>query len=173
MTRLVLISKDTNYSSADVVDGTREHPYKLGNTISFTFYGYDDVIGNCTLTLSSLLSPDEMKKLSEYSYTDVWFIKGHIKLNEYSETDACSHYGIFNNTDTVTSKFRSMGDCMWYSSPSPMDCSLKLYSGGETDCYISLPTDKLSEGETIDYFTITYKFGKRYDSKKTVWFSLK
>lgn len=45
MTRLVLISKDTNYSSADVVDGTREHPYKLGNTISFTFYGYDDVIG--------------------------------------------------------------------------------------------------------------------------------
>ena len=63
MTRLVLISKDTNYSSADVVDGTREHPYKLGNTISFTFYGYDDVIGNCTLTLSSLLSPDEMKKL--------------------------------------------------------------------------------------------------------------
>ena len=36
-----------------------------------------------------------------------------------------------------------------------------------------LYTDRLSEGETIDYFTITYKSGKHYDSKKTVWFSLK
>ncbi len=115
----MLISTDTNYNSAGVVDSTREHPYKLGNTISFTFCDYDDATGNCTLTLSSLLSPDEMKKLSEYYYEDIWFIKGHIKLNEYSETDACSRYGIFNNTDTVTSKFRSMGDCMWYSSPSP------------------------------------------------------
>ena len=88
MTKSVLISKNDNYDISKVVDGTRQHPYRLGDTVSFDFWYYDEAKGNCTLTLESFLSPDEMKAKfgsnNVYTVNNLHCIVGHIKLNEYS-----------------------------------------------------------------------------------------
>lgn len=176
MTQSVLISKNEKYSISDVVDGSRAHPYKLGSTISFKFFSYDDESGVCTFTLKSFLSPDEVKeKYSKNLYfaEDNWYVSGHIKLDEFSGEGSCGKFDVFYNAEGVTSKMKKMGDYSWYSSLSPLSYGFELYSGGETDCFIPIKSDVLTEGETADYFTITYRSGTGYDDKKTIWFSLK
>lgn len=176
MTRSVLISKNTNYSISDVIDGTREHPYRLGDTISFDFWYYDQANGICTLTLEDFLTPDEMEtkygKNNRFTVNRLSCVTGHIKLNEYSSSEACSE--MIYQAEAVTSKLKPMGNYMWYNDLTTLGSwGISLYSGGETNCYFQVHTDDLTEGETVDYFTITYRCGSDYDDKKTVWFSLK
>ena len=178
MTQSVLISKDEKYSISDVIDGTRAHPYNLGNTISFKFYGYDDEYGICTLTLKKLFSPEDMKdkygRDNYFTINDIWCLTGHIKLNEFSGDDSCSHQEMIYSSEVVTSKLKKVGGCQWWSSLDlPFDINFELYSGGETDCYIAIRKDNLTEGETADFFTITYRSGNDYYDQKTIWFSLK
>ena len=177
MTRYVLISKKTDYNISDVIDGTRAHPYKMGDAVSFNFHTSDDETGKCTLTLSELINPEEMKKLSDSEYLhfpdDMWFIKGHIRLDAYSSGEACDKSDFIYSAEVVTSKIKPMGNYTWYSSPSISDYNVTLYEGGETDCYIPIHTEKLTDGETADYFTFTYRYGEDYNDKKTVWFTLK
>lgn len=181
-TRSVLISKNQDYTILDVTDGSKAHPFKLGTTISFKFFDYNsesheyDITGICTLTLKSLLSPDQIKEKEEtnvFSSNDLWCIVGHIKLDEYTDDGTCSHSDMIESSSAVTSKLREMGNYLWYESLSPFDYSFDLYSGGETDCYIPIHKEKLVEGETVEYFTVTYRSGQSYKDKKTVWFSLK
>lgn len=175
MTKTVLISKNTNYTISDVVDGTREHPYKLGDTVSFDFWYYDEANGNCTLTLEEFLTPEEMAvKYGSNIFTvnSLSCIVGHIKLNEYSSSETCSE--MIYQAEAVTSKLKPMGNYYWYNDFKTLSSwDVSLYSGGETDCYFQIHTDKLSEGETVDYFTITYRSGTNYDDEKTIWYSLK
>lgn len=176
MTKSVLISKNDNYDISKVVDGTRQHPYRLGDTVSFDFWYYDEAKGNCTLTLESFLSPDEMKAKfgsnNVYTVNNLHCIVGHIKLNEYSLPDACSD--IIYSAEAVTSKLKPMGNYAWRHSASGLSTyGIELYSGGETDCYIQVHNELLVEGETVDYFTITYRSGDGYDDKRTIWYSLK
>lgn len=172
MTQTVLISKDEKYSISDVVDGTRAHPYKFGTPVTYKFYGYDEENGTCTITLEKLLSPEEVKEITEYS-SDRWYIKGHLKLDEYSSDDECSDSELAYSSEAVSNKFKKLGNYTWYSSLASFGHYISLYSGGETDCYIPIITESLTEGETADYFTITYRSGTKYDDKKTIWFSLK
>lgn len=173
-TKSVLISKNSTYDISQVTDGTREHPLKLGSTITFDFWYYDEEQGNCTLTLDSYITAEEASKISEYEYyakNNRDFIKGHIKLNQYSSSDECSD--MIYESKAVTSKLKPLSNYTWYSDLSPSSYNVSLYSGGETDCYIPIVKDELTDGETVDYFTITYRSGGRYDDKKTVWFSLR
>lgn len=174
-TRSVLISKNSTYDISQITDGTREHPLKLGSTITFDFWGYDEEQGNCTLTLDSYLTAEEASKISgkEYFADNRDFIKGHIKLNQYSSSDECSFSTMIYESKAVTSKLKPLGIYLWYSDLSLFSYGINLYSGGESDCYIPIRKDELTDGETIDYFTITYRSGSRYDDKKTIWFSLK
>lgn len=178
MTQSVLISKNEKYSISDVVDGSRAHPYKLGSTISFKFYNSDDESGVCSLTLNNVLKPEEMKEKEKtdsiISFSiEYWCIAGHIKLDEYSSDNDCGYSDMIYSSEVVTNKMKKMGSYMWYSSPSSLDYDIELYSGGESDCFIPIHTEKLTDGETADYFTITYRSGTEYDDKKTIWFSLK
>lgn len=175
-TKSVLISKDSNYDISQVIDGTRERPFRLGSTITFDFWCYDEAHGNCTLTLNEYLTADGVREkfgeLNIFKVNKLDCITGHIKLNEYSSSEACSD--IIYNAEAVTSKLKPLGNYSWYNDFSNLSSyGVELYSGGETDCYIQIHTEGLTEGETVDYFTITYRSGSGYDDKKTIWFSLK
>ena len=178
-TNSVLISKNDKYDISQVIDGTRQHPYRLGSTITFDFLYYDKAKGNCTLTLESYLTSDELKeKFGNYNYftltnSNLDCIIGHIKLNEYSSSDSCSD--MIYSSEVVTSNLKPMGEYMWFTNITnyPPLFGIELYSGGETDCYIQIHKELLAENETPDYFTVTYRSGSNYNDRKTVWFSLK
>lgn len=175
MTESVLISKNSNYDISKVVDGTREHPYKLGDTVTFDFWD-DNKKGNCTLTIYAFLTPekceDEFGEINIFSLNNFPCITGHIKLNEYNSSDVCSE--MVYSSEPVTSKLKPIGYCPWYNDPTnAFSFNIRLYSGGETNCYILVYDQDLVKGETIDYLTITYRSGSEYDDKRTIWYSIK
>lgn len=177
MTQSVLISKNQKYNISNVVDGSRNHPYKLGSTVSFKFFDrwLRGESGVCSLTIDSLLSPEDIKKQCTNRYffdENDWLLKGHIKLLEYTGSDSCDDFSMLSS-NVVTSKFKKLDSYSWYSSISPLNYNIDLYPGGETDCYIKIDTKELTDGETADYFTVTYEYGTEYNAEKTIWFSLK
>lgn len=183
MTKSVLISKNTNFDVSQVKDGTREHPYKFGDTVSMTVYGYADDYSKkvpeatVELTLNSLMSFSEIKKkFPENSYyfydDDEWFINANINLVSYIGSNAYNFFDFEFGSKAVTNKLTTFDTYSWYSNPLNFE-SLEFYEGGNGDCYIHIDTDKIEYGQTIDYFTITYSSGSNYNDEKTIWFSLK
>lgn len=183
MTKSVLISKNANYDVSQIKDGTREHPFKFGDTVTMIVYGYDSdyskKIPEATveLTLKSLMNFSEIKKKfpekSYYLYDDSdWFINGDVKLVSYSGSDAYNFFDFRYHSKAVTNKLTTFDTYSWYSNPIDYK-SIEFYEGGNGDCYIQIDTDKIEEGQTVDYFTITYSSGSNYKDEKTVWFSLK
>lgn len=179
MTQSVLISKNANFDISQVRDGTREHPYKFGDKGSITFweawdYEATSPLGTYEFTLKSIMSPFDMEKKfndSYYSYnSERWYLKAKVSLLSYNKNDACSYQDMIYDSKIVTSDFVSGRGYSWYIDPSNF-WSVELYSGGYTECYIPLQRDEIAEGETADYFTITYYSDK--ETKETIWFSLK
>lgn len=182
-TSSVLISKNSEFNISQVKDGTKDHPYKFGDKIPITIFAYADDYeskvpkATMNLTIDSLMNFDEIKKsFSEktyYSYNENdWFIKGFISLTEYNNDDAYSFADLEYDSKAVTNKFTTTNTSSWFSDPTEFKY-LSMYEGGEGEVYIHLDTDSLPEGQTFDYFTITYNSGSNYNDKKTIWFSLK
>lgn len=183
MTKSVLISKNANYDVSQIKDGTREHPYKLGDTVTMTAYSYNDdwskkePEATVELTLNSLMSFSEIKKEAPsktyYLFDDNdWFLKGNIKLVSYSGSDTYTFSDFVYDSKVVTNKLTIFKTYSWYNNPIDYKL-LEFYEGGSGDCYIKIDTDKIEDGQTVDYFTITYSSGSSYKDETTVWFSLK
>lgn len=183
MTQTVLISKDEKYSISDIVDGTRKHPYRLGDKVRVNVMKMFGTEPSATfdITLKSLLSPDEMEKKINtskyYTYSDdKWYLNCDVTL-DYYENDSAYNFETFITLEQsfVTSKGatqKSYGS--WYRNPSEYT-RLELFEGDSGECYIPIETGELADGETVDYFTITTYVGNDAYSndKKTIWFSLK
>lgn len=183
MTQSVLISKNTNFNISQVKDGTREHPYKFGDTISATIYDYNDDFERVAsktveMTLNSLVSFKEIKandKTERYYYffdDDDWFIKANITLIEDIESEAYSFSDLKYYANAVTNNLSTISASTWLRDPITYE-TISLYKGGSETIYIHLNSEDLKDGQTFDYFTITYRSGSNYDDKKTIWFSLK
>lgn len=179
ITQSVLISKDANFDVSKIKDGTQKHPYKFGDKVTITFwdpweYNAKSELGTYEITINSIMSPYEMEKRfddSYYSYDDErWYINASVKLLAYNKDDICSFQDMMYASKIVTSDLIPGTYYSWYSDPSNFK-SVELYSGGSTECYIPLQTDEIADGQTADYFTITYYSSN--DNKQTIWFSLK
>lgn len=179
MTQSVLISKNVNFDISQVKDGTREHPYKLGDKVSITFwdpwdYNAMSSLGTYEFTLKSIMSPSDMEKKFNDSYyshdSERWYLNANVSLLSYNKNDVCSFQDMMYDSKIVTSDFVPGTYYSWYVEPSDFRF-VELYSGGSTECYIPLQKDEIAEGQTADYFTITYYSDK--DVKETIWFSLK
>lgn len=181
MTQTVLISKDEKYSISDIVDGTRKHPYRLGDKVTVNVIDTFETKPSATvdITLKSLVSPDDMPKKVKTSkyYTfdkDTWYLNCDVTLKYYENDSAYGFDGIKYKENFVTSKRTIQKNYTWYKNPSEYT-SLELFEGDSDECYIPVETGELTDGETIDYFTITTYTGNGNYSldQKTIWFSLK
>lgn len=184
-TKSVLISKTQNPDISQIKDGTRKNPYKFGDTVTMTVYEYDNndytkkvAAETVKLTLNSFVSFEQIKADSKadksyYMYDDNdWFIVGDISLIEYNKDDAYTFSNFEYGSKAVTNQLSTIGAYTWLADPVNYK-SLSLYEGGSGKVYIHIDTEKLEEGQTFDYFTLTYDSGSSYNDETTVWFSLK
>lgn len=184
MTKSVLIGKNANFDISQVKDGTREHPYKFGDTIVVTIYEYNDDYSEkvpsktVELTLNSLMNFEQIKSENKsdkhfYTYDEKdWFIVGKVSLVKYNKNDAYTFNDLRIKSNAVTNQLSTINAYTWLTDPIDYK-SISLYEGGSENVYIHIDTEDLKEGQTFDYFTITYSSGSNYDDKQTVWFSLK
>lgn len=179
ITKSVFISKNANFNNLQIKDGTREHPYKLGDKVSITFWDPFDInattaVGTYEFTLNSLLSPNDMeKKFNDTSYVydeKRWYLNGYVTLASYNREDVCGFSDMMYSSNIVTSDLVPGEYYSWYINPAKYRF-VELYKGGSTECYIPVQTDEIAEGQTADYFTITYYSNK--DTQNIIWFSLK
>lgn len=165
--------------TSTIKDGTKENPYEFGDKVSITFwdpYDYEatQAEGVFEFTLNKLMSPEDMKikyNDSLYSYdSNRWYLNANVVLNDYVNDDICSFQDMIYDSKVVASNMVPCEYYSWYINPISFRF-LELYKGGYTECYIPVQLDEIAEGQSADYFTITF-----YDSretKKTIWFSLK
>ena len=173
-TKSVLINK-----TSTIKDGTKENPYEFGDKISITFWdAYDfeatKAAGKYEFTLNKLMSPKDMETKfndSSYSYdSNRWYLNGNIVLNDYINDGVCSFQDMMYDSKVVASNMVPCEYYSWYIDPSSYRF-VELYKGGNTECYIPVQIDEIAEGQSADYFTITFYDSK--DTTKTIWFSLK
>ena len=173
-TKSVLINK-----TSIIKDGTKENPYKFGDKVSITFWdAYDfeatKAAGKYEFTLNKLMSPKDMEikfNDSSYSYdSNRWYLNGNIVLNDYVNDGVCSFQDMMYDSKVVASNMVPCEYYSWYIDPSSYRF-VELYKGGNTECYIPVQIDEIAEGQSADYFTITFYDSK--DTTKTIWFSLK
>ena len=173
-TKSVLINK-----TSTIKDGTKENPYEFGDKISITFWdAYDfeatKAAGKYEFTLNKLMSPKDMEikfNDSSYSYdSNRWYLNGNIVLNDYINDGVCSFQDMMYDSKVVASNIFPCEYYYWYIDPSSYRF-VELYKGGNTECYIPVQIDEIAEGQSADYFTITFYDSK--DTTKTIWFSLK
>ncbi len=182
MTQSVLISNKPNFDISQVKDGTRKHPYKFGDTIRINVFKMFSADPKATfdITLKGILSPDEMeKKINNSDYytygKDTYYLNCDVSLIYY-ESDSTYNFSdmIILEQNFVTSNGTTQNIYNWYRDPSKYNM-LELFEGDSSECYIPIDISELSDGETVDYFTITTLVGNETRSmdKTTVWFSLK
>ena len=173
-TKSVLINK-----TSTIKDGTKENPYEFGDKVSITFWdAYDfeatKAAGKYEFTLNKLMSPKDMEikfNDSSYSYDSYrWYLNGNIVLNDYINDGVCSFQDMMYDSKVVASNMVPCEYYSWYIDPSSYRF-VELYKGGNTECYIPVQIDEIAEGQSADYFTITFYDSK--DTTKTIWFSLK
>ena len=173
-TKSVLINK-----TSTIKDGTKENPYEFGDKVSITFWdAYDfeatKAAGKYEFTLNKLMSPKDMETKfndSSYSYdSNRWYLNGNIVLNDYVNDGVCSFQDMMYDSKVVASNMVPCEYYSWYIDPSSYRF-VELYKGGNTECYIPVQIDEIAEGQSADYFTITFYDSK--DTTKTIWFSLK
>ena len=173
-TKSVLINK-----TSTIKDGTKENPYEFGDKVSITFWdAYDfeatKAAGKYEFTLNKLMSPKDMETKfndSSYSYdSNRWYLNGNIVLNDYINDGVCSFQDMMYDSKVVASNMVPCEYYSWYIDPSSYRF-VELYKGGNTECYIPVQIDEIAEGQSADYFTITFYDSK--DTTKTIWFSLK
>lgn len=173
-TKSVLINK-----TSKIKDGTKDNPYEFGDKVSITFWdAYDfeatKAAGKYEFTLNKLMSPKDMETKfndSSYSYdSNRWYLNGNIVLNDYVNDGVCSFQDMMYESKVVASNMVPCEYYSWYIDPSSYRF-VELYKGGNTECYIPVQTDEIAEGQSADYFTITFYDSK--DTTKTIWFSLK
>ena len=173
-TKSVLINK-----TSTIKDGTKENPYEFGDKVSITFWdAYDfeatKAAGKYEFTLNKLMSPKDMEiKFNDYSYSydsNRWYLNGNIVLNDYINDGVCSFQDMMYDSKVVASNMVPCEYYSWYIDPSSYRF-VELYKGGNTECYIPVQIDEIAEGQSADYFTITFYDSK--DTTKTIWFSLK
>ena len=173
-TKSVLINK-----TSTIKDGTKENPYEFGDKVSITFWdAYDfeatKAAGKYEFTLNKLMSPKDMEikfNDSSYSYdSNRWYLNGNIVLNDYINDGVCSFQDMMYDSKVVASNMVPCEYYSWYIDPSSYRF-VELYKGGNTECYIPVQIDEIAEGQSADYFTITFYESK--DTTKTIWFSLK
>ena len=173
-TKSVLINK-----TSTIKDGTKENPYEFGDKISITFWdAYDfeatKAAGKYEFTLNKLMSPKDMETKfndSSYSYdSNRWYLNGNIVLNDYINDGVCSFQDMMYDSKVVASNMVPCEYYSWYIDPSSYRF-VELYKGGNTECYIPVQIDEIAEGQSADYFTITFYDSK--DTTKTIWLSLK
>ena len=173
-TKSVLINK-----TSTIKDGTKENPYEFGDKVSITFWdAYDfeatKAAGKYEFTLNKLMSPKDMEVKfndSSYSYdSNRWYLNGNIVLNDYINDGVCSFQDMMYDSKVVASNMVPCEYYSWYIDPSSYRF-VELYKGGNTECYIPVQIDEIAEGQSADYFTITFYDSK--DTTKTIWFSLK
>ena len=173
-TKSVLINK-----TSTIKDGTKENPYEFGDKVSITFWdAYDfeatKAAGKYEFTLNKLMSPKDMEikfNDSSYSYdSNRWYLNGNIVLNDYINDGVCSFQDMMYDSKVVASNMVPCKYYSWYIDPSSYRF-VELYKGGNTECYIPVQIDEIAEGQSADYFTITFYDSK--DTTKTIWFSLK
>ena len=182
MTQSVLISKKPNFDISQVKDGTRKHPYKFGDTIRINVFeiGATEPRATFDITLKGILSPEEMEqKINNsdyYTYSeDKYYLNCDVSLIYY-EADSTYNFSdmLIMDQNFVTSSGTTQNIFNWYRDPSKFTL-LELFEGDSSECYIPIDISELSDGETVDYFTITTLVGNgSYSMDKTkVWFSLK
>lgn len=173
-TKSVLINK-----TSKIKDGTKDNPYEFGDKVSITFWdAYDfeatKAAGKYEFTLNKLMSPKDMETKfndSSYSYdSNCWYLNGNIVLNDYVNDGVCSFQDMMYDSKVVASNMVPCEYYSWYIDPSSYRF-VELYKGGNTECYIPVQIDEIAEGQSADYFTITFYDSK--DTTKTIWFSLK
>lgn len=173
-TKSVLINK-----TSTIKDGTKENPYEFGDKVSITFWdAYDfeatKAAGKYEFTLNKLMTPKDMEikfNDSSYSYdSNRWYLNGNIVLNDYVNDGVCSFQDMMYDSKVVASNMVPCEYYSWYIDPSSYRF-VELYKGGNTECYIPVQIDEIAEGQSADYFTITFYDSK--DTTKTIWFSLK
>ena len=173
-TKSVLINK-----TSKIKDGTKDNPYEFGDKVSITFWdAYDfeatKAAGKYEFTLNKLMSPKDMETMfndSSYSYdSNRWYLNGNIVLNDYVNDGVCSFQDMMYDSKVVASNMVPCEYYSWYIDPSSYRF-VELYKGGNTECYIPVQIDEIAEGQSADYFTITFYDSK--DTTKTIWFSLK
>ena len=173
-TKSVLINK-----TSTIKDGTKDNPYEFGDKVSITFWdAYDfeatKAAGKYEFTLNKLMSPNDMEiKFNDYSYSydsNRWYLNGNIVLNDYINDGVCSFQDMMYDSKVVASNMVPCEYYSWYIDPSSYRF-VELYKGGNTECYIPVQIDEIAEGQSADYFTITFYDSK--DTTKTIWFSLK
>ena len=120
------------------------------------------------------MSPKDMEikfNDSSYSYdSNRWYLNGNIVLNDYINDGVCSFQDMMYDSKVVASNMVPCEYYSWYIDPSSYRF-VELYKGGNTECYIPVQIDEIVEGQSADYFTITFYDSK--DTTKTIWFSLK
>ena len=182
MTQSVLISNKPNFDISQVKDGTRKHPYKFGDTIRINVFKMFATEPKATfdITLKGILGPEEMEKKIKnsdyYTYDkDKYYLNCDVSLIYY-ESDSTYNFSdmIILEQKFVTSNGTTQNIYNWYRDPSKYTM-LELFEGDSSECYIPIDISELSDGETVDYFTITTLVGNgSYSSDETtVWFSLK
>ncbi len=182
MTQSVLISKKPNFDISQVKDGTRKHPYKFGDTIRINVFeiGATEPRATFDITLKGILSPEEMEqKINNsdyYTYSeDKYYLNCDVSLIYY-EADSTYNFSdmLIMDQNFVTSSGTTQNIFNWYRDPSKFTL-LELFEGDSSECYIPIDISELSDGETVDYFTITtlVENGSYSMDKTTVWFSLK
>lgn len=173
-TKSVLINK-----TSTIKDGTKENPFEFGDKVSITFWdAYDfeatKAAGKYEFTLNKLMSPKDMETKfndSSYSYdSNRWYLNGNIVLNDYINDGVCGFQDMMYDSKVVASNMVPCEYYSWYIDPSSYRF-VELYKGGNTECYIPVQIDEIAEGQSADYFTITFYDSK--DTTKTIWFSLK
>ena len=152
---------------------------RFGDKVSITFWdAYDfeatKAAGKYEFTLNKLMSPKDMEikfNDSSYSYdSNRWYLNGNIVLNDYINDGVCSFKDMMYDSKVVASNMVPCEYYSWYIDPSSYRF-VELYKGGNTECYIPVQIDEIAEGQSADYFTITFCDSK--DTTKTIWFSLK
>ena len=182
MTQSVLISNKPNFDISQVKDGTRKHPYKFGDTIRINVFKMFATEPKATfdITLKGILGTEEMEKKIKnsdyYTYDkDKYYLNCDVSLIYY-ESDSTYNFSdmIILEQKFVTSNGTTQNIYNWYRDPSKYTM-LELFEGDSSECYIPIDISELSDGETVDYFTITTLVGNgSYSSDETtVWFSLK